>query len=378
MTEHRRGTRELLLETVEEGFPLTIWTGAFVRRVILSEAGGDGVPIARGVEYVRGQPYEARLVDGAAESEPLEVFASREVILSAGVFNTPQLLMLSGIGDPDVMAEVRIPARVDLPGVGRNLQDRYEIAVVADTGSDLDIVEGCTLGQESARDECLEEWQRGEQSVYRTSGFLASVLRRATPEREQANLQIFASPGDARGYYPGYSRDALRQHDRFSWLILEAHTSNRDGTVTLRSDSPYERPEIRFNSFDEADPESDPELMDLVRGVRFVRDTLQRMRLTHEGDAVEEIWPGAEVQSDAELAAWIRREAWGHHACCTSAMGDDGDVFAVVDERLRVRGVRGLRVVDASVFPEIPGTFIAHPTFVLSEVAAELILEDRP
>ncbi len=82
------------------------------------------------------------------------------------------------------------------------------------------------------------------------------------------------------------------------------------------------------------------------------------------------------MESDAELAAFASREAWGHHACCTSAMGDASDPDAVLDPRLRVRGTLGLRVVDSSAFPEIPGTFLAHPTFVLSERAADFILED--
>lgn len=374
-TEHgrRRGTRERLVETVTAGHPLTIWTRAFVRRVIFDD--GDP-PRAIGVEYVRGgAPYHASLEPTAATDAPAEVFAAREVVLSAGTFNTPQLLMLSGVGDPEVLGAAGIPTRVPLRGVGRNLQDRYEIAVVAETSRDLPIVEGCTLGQSAPTDPCVDAWRDGE-GVYQTTGFLASVLRRATPERVQANLQIFASPGDARGYYPGYSRDALRTHDRFSWLVLEAHTSNRDGRVTVESADPYARPTIDFRSFDERDPAADPELQDLVRGIRFVRRVLARMRQTHEGTTAEEIWPGAEVESDAELAAFASREAWGHHACCTSAMGDESDPDAVLDARLRVRGTLGLRVVDSSAFPEIPGTFLAHPTFVLSERAADFILED--
>ena len=369
----RRGTRELLLETVAEGHPLTIWTRAYVRRVILTE---DATPRAIGVEYVRGgAPYRAGLAVSEAIEGPTEVRAEREVILAAGVYNTPQLLMLSGVGDPDALADAGIAARVALPGVGRNLQDRYEIAVVAEVGEDLPIVDGCRLGQDG-HDPCVDDWERGE-GPYQTSGFLATVLRRARPEDVQPNLHVFAAPGDVRGYYPGYSADALRTHDRWSWLVLEAHTTNRDGYVRIASDDPYERPDIHFRSFDEASPESDPELRALVSGVRFVRDTLARMRRTEEGAAVREIWPGPEVATDEAIAAFARREAWGHHACCTSPMGADGDPGAVLDARLRVRGVEALRVVDASSFPEIPGTFLAHPIFVLSERAAELILEDR-
>ncbi|MBL8952181.1 MAG: GMC family oxidoreductase, partial [Myxococcaceae bacterium] len=89
-----------------------------------------------------------------------------------------------------------------------------------------------------------------------------------------------------------------------------------------------------------------------------------------------EVWPGDKAKTDAELAAFIRRESWGHHACCTSRMGPANDSTAVVDSRFRVFGTARLRVVDASVFPEIPGTFIALPIFMLSERAADVILED--
>jgi choline dehydrogenase len=370
----RNGSREVILDTVAEGYPLTVVTGAFVTRVLFA---GDGVT-ARGVEYVAApRVYGASLAREPAPDARVEVVASDEIVLSAGTFNTPQLLMLSGVGRGSALEKLAIDLHVELPGVGENLQDRYEAPVVTELMEPLDIVAPCRLGEDAERDPCLRDWEEGR-GVYRTPGFLASLLVRSTPEVPLADLQIFAVPTDARGYYPGYSADSARAKNRFSWLLLEAHTRNRDGFVRLAGASPFDRPEIRFRSYDEKNLLSDPDLRALVEGVKMVRKIEVEMRRLVPRDPVEEILPGADRQSDDELATWISRESWGHHACCTSKMGTVDDPTAVVDSRFRVIGAAHLRVVDASVFPEIPGTFIALPTFMIAEKAADVILEDNP
>lgn len=364
---HRNGTRDWLQATVESGYPLTIVTHALVTRVLWDETAA--VPTARGVEYVRGESiYQASLQSQPARGAPEVALASREVILAAGAFNTPQLLSLSGVGDATALAQLGIDPVVHRPGVGQNLQDRDEVAVVSELGAPIELVARCRLGD--GDDPCLSDWRQGE-GVYQTSGFLATMLARSRGA-DRADLQMFAAPGDARGYYPGYSNDALAHKDRFSWLLLKAHTRNRDGVVSLRDASPFSRPRIHFHSYDEADPLHDPDLLALVDGVRRVRET---MRNVHNV-AQHEIWPGPAVASDEQLAAFIRKESWGHHACGSAKMGTAEDPLAVVDSRFRVIGARGLRVVDASVFPEIPGTFIAMPLYQLAERAADLMLED--
>ena len=361
---HRNGTRDWLTATVAAGYPLTILTHAFVTRVLWDEG---TPPVARGVEYVRGASvYEASLAKTVAGDERQTALASREVVLAAGAFNTPQLLMLSGVGDATALAQAGITPLVHLPGVGQNLQDRDEVAVVSELGAPIDLVARCNLGD--ASDPCLRDWQQGE-GVYQTSGFLASMLVRS-PGADRADLQIFATPGDARGYYPGYSHDALAHKDRFSWLLLKAHTHNRDGVVSLRDASPFSRPIIHFHSYDEHDPLHDPDLLALVDGVHRVRRTMADVHAVTQ----HEIWPGPQVSTDDQLAAFIRKESWGHHACGSAKMGLGAD--AVVDPRFRVIGTRNLRIVDASVFPEIPGTFIAMPLYELAERAADVMLED--
>lgn len=369
----RSGPRDLIADTVAQGYPLTVRTGAFVTRVLWSDA---AVPTAIGVEYVRqGHVYGANLDRQAVTAAPEQALAGREVILAAGTFNTPQLLMLSGVGPRDVLEAAGIAPRLVNEGVGANLQDRYEAAVVTEFDTPVELVADCALAGDPAADPCQADWQRGE-GVYQTSGFIASVLRRSSKALPLADLQVFAVPGDARGYYPGYSADALANKARFTWLLLKAHTANRDGTVRVASADPFQRPRIVFNSFDEADPDGDPDLAALVEGVRFVRRTRDRAEQLMPDDPPREVWPGPEVATDEQVASFVRREAWGHHACCTSRMGRVGEPGAVVDSRFRVIGAERLRVVDASVFPEIPGTFIAMPTYMISEKAAETILAD--
>ncbi len=370
----RNGTRELILDTVDDGHPLTVRTGSFVTRVLWDDPNAAR-PRAVGVEYVTGTGvYDASLAQGQANSTR-QAKAKVEVILSAGVFNSPQLLMLSGVGDANHLREHGIDVVVDRPGVGLNLQDRYEVAVVTELDHPLSIIEDCDLLGETPSDPCLDAWVEGG-GVYETSGFLATVLRRSSEASPLSDLQVFATTSDARGYFPGYSAAALADARRFSWLILKAHTNNSDGYVRLQSADPFQSPRIVFNSFDELDPMGDPDLQAVVSGVEFVRDIEARMQARMVSGHLEELWPGPQVESREEIAQWIRDEAWGHHASCTNKMGPISDPLAVVDPSFRVIGTRGLRVVDASVFPEIPGTFIALPTFMLSERAAEILLDE--
>lgn len=381
----RNGSRERVVHTVEEGHPLTVVTNAFVTKVLWDEHAS--VPTARGVEYVPQRAvYGASLARHEPVAAPVRALASAEVILSAGTFNSPQLLMLSGVGGDAQLAAHGIESRASRAGVGENLQDRYEAAVVSELAQPLEVVAPCKLADDAALpadateppsgDPCLTSWRKAE-GVYRTPGFLASLLVRSKSEEPLADLQVFAVPTDARGYYPGYAKDSAASKRRFTWLLLKAHTKNHDGTVKLSGPSPFARPIIAFNSYDEKDPLHDPDLLALVGGVKLARRIAREMRALVPSDPVREVWPGETKASDADLAAWIRKESWGHHACCTNKMGRTDDPTAVVDSEFRVIGTRRLRVVDASVFPEIPGTFIALPTYMIAEKAADAILGAR-
>src|SRR5262249_32013770 len=154
------------------------------------------------------------------------------------------------------------------------------------------------------------------------------------------DLYIFGLPGAFRGYYPGYATDALRRN-QFCWAILKAHTANRGGEVRLASADPRDRPAINFRYFEEGTDRAGEDLDSVVAGVEFVRGMNRRLRT-----AVTETVPGPAYATPEQIADFVRREAWGHHASCTNPIGPAGDPAAVVDSAFRVHGVEGLRIVD--------------------------------
>jgi choline dehydrogenase len=380
---HRRnGTREYLISTVDDQrkFPLRIKTQALVTKVTFDDARTpDGKLRANGVEFLDGAAlYAADL--GAAGSNPnprtIKVKATREVILSAGVFNTPQLLMLSGVGPRAELEPHGIEVKHDLPGVGTNLQDRYEVGVVTELSRDFYALRRCNFAADET-DGCYRDWQRGRGS-YTSNGGAVSILMKSSPERAEPDLHIFGIPGVFKGYYPGYSTDANADKRHFSWVILKGHSENRGGTVKLKSADPRQRPAVNFHYFDDGDVDQGQDVNDLtavVNGVELVRKIATRSDKVDLFTTHKEVWPGSATTDRAQIGEWVKKEAWGHHASCSAPIGADGDPDAVLDSQFRVRGTEGLRVVDASVFPKIPGTFIVLPIYMVSEKATDAILE---
>jgi choline dehydrogenase len=156
-------------------------------------------------------------------------------------------------------------------------------------------------------------------------------------------------------------------------VVLKAHTNNRSGEVTLRSADPREPPLVNFRYFEEGSDTTGEDLRAVVTGLRFVRT--MTVELKRRGVIAEEELPGEGVQSDEQLADYARNNAWGHHASCSCAIGPR-ESNGVLDSHLRVHGTERLRVVDASVFPRIPGFFIASATYMIGEKAADMILAD--
>jgi choline dehydrogenase len=369
---HRHGTREPLLSAAARpGTALRILSDCLATRLVL-----DGSGRCTGVEYKSGAHiYRADPGSGGATQPASGVaMAAREVILSAGAFNTPQLLMLSGIGPADRLRRHGIDVRVDLAGVGENLQDRYEISVVNRTKKNLALVTGGAFHPPrpgDPPDHYLEEWRRGK-GPYATNGGLLAVIAKSSAAQPVPDLLLFALPADFRGYYPGYAENLELRPDHLTWVVLKAHTVNRAGTVQLRSTDPADPPDIRFHYFSEGSDAAQQDLDAVVSGVKLAR----RLSKALDGWDATEIFPGPEVDSDEEIGRYAASNAWGHHACGTCAIGPDGDPRAVLDSKFRVRGVPGLRVVDASVFPRIPGYFIVSAVYMASEKAADVILAD--
>lgn len=361
----RTGPREFLRE-VQRRFPnnLTIRLNALVTRIEIDPVSCT----ASGVFYREGKRiYRAAAQPrGEAERERF-VGASHEVILAGGAFNTPQLLMLSGIGDREHLAGYGIAAVKHLPGVGRNLQDRYEIGVVNRVKKPWEALRGVTY---TTKDRLYRQWRRWRTGAYTSNGLLFSAKFRSRTDQERPDLFCFCLLADFRGYYPNYS-GRLRKLNYLTWAVLKAYTNNTAGTVRLRSSDPLDRPQINFSYLSEGNFAPGPDLDAMVTGIRVgrkVADALGKM-------VVEEEVPGRHLYTDAQLRRHVEDNAWGHHACGTCAMKPE-DQGGVVDSKFRVHGIGNLRIVDASIFPRIPGYFIVTAVYMIAEKAADVLLED--
>ena len=362
----RMGARERVLETAHK-HPnrLQLELDALVTRVIL-----DGQNRATGVEYLKGERlYRAHGQPGTAAGVSSSAQATREVVLCGGAFNTPQLLMLSGIGPRAVLEPLGIPVRVELPGVGKNLQDRYEVGVVNRMSFDSwDILKGATF---SHGDPAYQEWATRHEGLYTSNGAVLAAILKSVPERPLPDLFCFALLGLFGGYFPGYSAAEVTKPNYFTWAILKGHTQNRAGEVVLRSADPLDTPLINFHYFDEGSDTAGEDLQSVVVGIRFVRKLTAKLKA--QGLIAAEEQPGEALQNDKELKDYVRSVAWGHHASCTCPIGPR-EAGGVLSGDFRVHGTAGLRVVDASVFPRIPGFFIASAVYMVGEKAADVIL----
>jgi len=319
---------------------LTVMTGVHVTRILLE----DGV--ATGVEYCRN--------DRSGQRDSLR--AEREVILSAGVINSPQLLKLSGIGPADELRSHGIAVIQDLPGVGENLQDHPDVIIRCRDRS------GTSLSLMPGRHTLAFFMRHLLQSSFvftptDCGGFIRSSADEPLPDLQLQFAAIRMRPhgqGLFTSFLPG-----------FVLHLCHLRPESR-GSVRLRSADPFAPPVIHAGYFSQ-----EKELDALVRGIRLGRDILSQsaMQPFHGGEES----PGPMVQTDAQLRDWIRQHVETvYHTAGSCRMGRDRD--AVVDPDLRVHGVQRLRVVDSSVMPTITGSNIHGPTVMIAEMGAEKIL----
>ena len=367
----RAGVRDLIIETAASCSELLhIETHALATRIVF-----DGHKRAIGVEYRSGRHLYA--ADPQFESSnPFtlkRVAAKREVILAAGAFNSPQLLKLSGIGPAAELAAHGIDVISARPGVGENLQDRYEISAVFETSSGYRLTKGATFAAPlpgQPPDPLYHKWLRGD-GPYAANGTIAALVKRSRTGPGANDLVMFAVPGLFRGYFPGFSTGIAQERNYFSWVILKSHTRNTAGSVVLASADPAVRPHINFRYFEEGSPGWEDDLEALCDAVEDARGAAAHVRSFVKREAI----PGQDKTSREQIKQLIRNEAWGHHASCSNRMGRTDDINAVVDSQLKVIGVEALRVVDASVFPRIPGFFIAAAIYMLAEKASGMVIE---
>jgi 4-pyridoxate dehydrogenase len=325
---------------------LTVETGALGTRVLL-----DGTR-ATGVEYAR----DGRLHRAAA---------TREVLLAGGVFNTPQLLMLSGIGDADHLREVGIEPRVHRPAVGRNLQDHLSVDVHHARRERGPFHAEMRLDRAAVNMTRAYLFGTGPATVLPSGlhAFLKTGRERAVPDIQ---FLFRGAPARAHPWFPGL-RPAYE--DSFGLRPVMLHPESR-GRVRLRSADPGAPVRIEQNFL-----ATDGDVRTIREGVRLARDLAGRQGLARFRD--RELTPGPDCRTDAEVDAFVRRTAiTAHHPCATCAMGSDED--AVVDPALRVRGVEGLRVIDASAMPDLVSGNINACVLMIAEKAADLVLGKPP
>lgn len=258
-------------------------------------------------------------------------------------------------------------------GVGGNLQDRYEVGVVAEAPDKFALLKECTFLH--GDDPCYNKWKSGSigelKGSYPTNGIAWGYLKHSSTSGSDHDLWIGGSTAYFNGYFPGYSKHATEGGNFWTFLTLKAHSRNNAGSVNLTSADPRDTPAIHFRNFEKGGEE---DIQAVVEGMKYSIDAYDK--LVPLDGSFDRVWPPKNISSDAELRQFVKDEAWGHHASCTAPIGADDDPLAVLDSKFRVRGVKGLRVVDASAFPKIPGFFIALPTFTLSEKAADVIIKD--
>ncbi|KAK2035850.1 choline dehydrogenase [Colletotrichum somersetense] len=363
-------------------YKLDIALNTLVTKVNFNTSGT--MPQATGVEYLFGESLyraDTRASDSQDGGVSGSVFASREVIISAGTFNTPQILKLSGVGPKDELDNFDIPVVKDIPGVGTNLQDRYELGVTARTKDNFALVEDCTFLAEG--DPCYKQWLEGIgplKGAYTTGGISLGMFMLSSQAEGEHDVWIGGIPANFQGYYPGYSRNVLNttSKNHWTWLVLKAHTRNNAGTVNLTSANPRDMPKITFHNFFEgaasqADAEKD--IQAIIEGMRWGMRAIDD--IPPIAGEFERVWPPSEIKSDEDLKQWIQDESWGHHASSSCPIGSDNDPMAVLDSSFRVRGISGLRVVDMSAFPKIMGVFPVLSLYMASEKAADSILQSK-
>jgi choline dehydrogenase-like flavoprotein len=291
------------------------------------------------------------------------------VILAGGAFNTPQLLMLSGIGNPAVLEKCGIKTRVPLNGVGQNLQDRYEVPIVNRMNRNWEMLEGARFDTSDAQ---YRAWDNRRRGVYISNGALICVVQRSMVGKPVPDLFCYALLADFRGYKPGYSKRVRERRDCLTWIVLKGHTNNRGGSVTITSPDPRVRPHIDFAYFEEGTDALGDDLRSVVEGIRLVRRMTAAMKPSL---VAEEEFPGPGIESAEQLHQFVRNHAWGHHASCTCAIGPAA-AGGVLTTDFKVHQTHGLRVVDASVFPRVPGLFIVSAIYMIGEKAADRIIAD--
>ena len=340
----RAGVKACYIDPAMERSNLTVETGAQVQRILFE--GKRAV----GVEYMQ----DGKLVT---------VKAAKEVLVCGGTFNSPQMLMLSGIGPKAELEEKGIEVIHDLPGVGKNLHDHPDVILVVKSkkksGIALNLVG--TIKSTIA----LFKYALAGKGWLASPPTAAGGFIKTSPEKERPDAQLHVVPLAYRDHCRDYK---IMTKWGYSVIINISNPKSR-GELTLKDSNPMTPPNIKLNLLSHPD-----DMKDLREGVKRLLDILNSDGFNEHRDCL--LKPDVPLNTDQEIEEYLRREAsHAYHPVGTCKMGNDD--MAVVDERLRVHGLEGIRVVDASVMPTVTSGNTNAPTIMIGEKAADMILEDN-
>ncbi|OUS13683.1 choline dehydrogenase [Rhodospirillales bacterium 47_12_T64] len=340
----RWSTANAYLKPVLKRRNLKVISNALTKRIVMEEKKATGVEIE---------------VGGQAQI----VKARTEVILSSGSVGSPQLLQLSGIGPAEVLKNAGVEVVHDLPGVGENLQDHLEVYFQfrckepITLNGKLDLWSKFLIGT---------RWILFKDGLGATNHFESCAFIRSKAGLKWPDIQYHFLPAAMR--YDGQAS--------FDGHGIQVHVGPNKpksrGHIRIKSGDVNDKPEILFNYNEHED---DREAFRAC--IRLSREIMEQDAMAPYCE--DEIQPGAELQSDEELDAWIRENAESaYHPSCTCKIGSDDDPMAVLDNDCKVRGIEGFRVVDSSVFPTITNGNLNGPTIMVAEKAADIILGNNP
>lgn len=317
---------------------------AMAQRVIFE----DGRAI--GVEVKRGDQLET-------------VRANREVIIAASSINTPKLLLLSGIGAAEHLAEHEIPVVADRPGVGQNLQDHLELYIQMAASQPITLYKYWNLWGKAL---IGAQWLFTRKGMGASNQFESAAFIRSKAGVDYPDIQYHFLPIAVR-----YDGQTAAEGHGFQAHVGPMRSASR-GAVTLRSGNPDDAPKINFNYMSH-----DSDWQDFRTCIRLTREIFGQAAF--QPFTSHEIQPGDALQSDDELDGFIREHAESaYHPCGTAKMGSADDLMAVVDPTCRVIGVEGLRVADSSIFPRITNGNLNAPSIMVGEKASDHILGRDP
>ncbi|CAK7209416.1 hypothetical protein SBRCBS47491_000434 [Sporothrix bragantina] len=341
---------------------LTLSLHSLATRVVFDMTTADKTPRATSVEFSVGNTLyggdRRRLYTKMARTCKT-AYARREIIVAGGAFNSPQILMLSGVGPAADLKKLNISVVKDLPGVGQHLMDNQELPIVG--------------SGPAGNGEATVAMTRSQHSPYGGG--------------KERDVFLMGGPGFVfRGFFPDNQTNKNIPPDpnqSYGISIVKGATTGQTGYVRLKTSSAFDVPEINFSLYTGGSNDSD--LLAMKDIVAWARTVYARANITtveppcSKAATVPKHGVGTATEDNAcavEDEAWIMQNTFGHHPTSTNKIGADNDPMAVLDSKFRIRGVAGLRVVDASVFARIPGVFPVAPTFMISQKASDDMLAE--